>query len=86
MKYFTELLAVALLVLAAYLHSPLVALAVVLLTGVVAAERVFAKSTKDAAITDLVTKYEAYDKKLKELEMHVVNVAERAKTILGENF
>ena len=76
----------ALLGVGVYLKSSIVCIAGVVLWGIAVAEEVFTKASKDAEIVSLVARAEAYEKKLKILEHDLMNVAERAKTILGENF
>jgi hypothetical protein len=76
----------ALLIAGLYLKSGMVCIAGVILWGISVAENVLAKAAKDAEIMMLVSRAEAYEKRLKVLEMDLINVAERAKTILGENF
>jgi hypothetical protein len=80
----------SLLLLAAYLKSSSVCFAAVMvfctLEGITVAENVFTKAAKDAEIVSLVARAEAYEKKLKYLELEITNVAERAKTVLGEHY
>jgi hypothetical protein len=68
------------------LKSPTVAVSSVVLWGLSSAEASLLSKNRDADIVALVTRAESYEKKLKELTQDVTNVAERAKTILGEQF
>lgn len=79
-------LTVALLGVVAYLHSAPVAMSIIVLWGVQAAESVLTRKNRDADIVEIQAALAAAKSKLSSLEMHVVNVAERAKVILGENF
>ncbi len=76
----------ALVILAAYLHSPTCAVAAVLLYSVEVAKVVLQSKGKDAEINALILRAEAYEKRLKVLENDLVSVADRAKTILGEQY
>ncbi len=81
-----DLLAVALVGLGAYLKSPVVCVSAVVLFGLQYAYAVCASKGKDAEVMGLVTRAEAYEKRLKVIEAEVVNVAERAKNLLGDNY
>lgn len=77
---------VSLLAVSLYIKSPMVACSAVVLWGLSSAEIVLQRKNRDADIAGLVAKSEAYEKKLKELELDVNNVAERAQTILGDTY
>lgn len=79
-------LTVALLGVAVYLESPLVATAIVALWAVNASESVLTRKNRDADILEMQASLAAYKAKLGALEMSVTNVAERARTILGETY
>ena len=81
-----DVLAVCLLALSAYMKSPSVAIATVVLYGFSYAESVFARATKDKEIEMLVARAERYEKKLAELTADINNIAERSATILGEAY
>lgn len=81
-----DVLAVCLLGLSAYMKSPAVAIATVVLYGFSYAESVFARATKDKEVMELMARADAYEKKLKELAADINNVAERAATVLGETY
>ncbi len=81
-----DVLLIALVALSAYLKSPVVAVAAVILCAVDSARSVFAAKTRDAEIMALVARADAYEKRHKELDMMVTNVAERSKQILGETY
>jgi len=81
---FKHVLTVALLAIGVYLKSPLTAISAVILHALSVVEAVFSKQNRDADITALVARAEAYEKRMKILESDVTNVAERAKSILGE--
>lgn len=78
------LLTAALLGAAVYLRSSLVAVSIVALWGVGASESVFTRKNKDADITEIQATLAAHKAKMDLLTKDVMNVAERAKTILGE--
>lgn len=75
---------IALLAVGMYLHSPAVSLGSVLLWGCAVAESVFTQKNKDAEIVALILRMEKLEKEHKGLSMDISNVAERAKTVLGE--
>lgn len=81
-----DIVVVALIALGAYLKSPVVCLSVVVLFGLQYAYTVLASKGKDAEVMDLVTRLDGYEKRFKVLEADVVNVAERAKNVLGEHY
>jgi hypothetical protein len=84
MKIPLYVLVALLLAVSIYLKSPVVAVSSVVLWGIASAESVLAKAAKDAEIQMLIARADKYEARLKVLEHDVVNVAERAKTILGE--
>lgn len=75
-----------LLALGAFLRSPSVAISAVILWGFSSLEMVFAKAERSKDIDALIARADAYEKKHKLLEMDIRNVADRAKTILGETY
>lgn len=78
------LLTVALLGAAVYLHSPLVAVAVVALWGIRATEDVMTRKNRDLDVIEIQSTLAAHKAKMDLLTKDIGNVAERAKTILGE--
>lgn len=80
------ILTAALLAVAVYLRSPMTAIAIVGLWGVSAAEAVLTRKNRDADITELMETMRAHKAKMDLLTKDIGNVAERARTILGENF
>lgn len=80
------LLTVALLAVAVYLRSPMTAIVTVGLWGVSAAESVFTRKNRDADIAELMDTMRSHKAKMDLLTKDITNVAERARTILGENF
>ena len=80
------LLTVALLAVAVYLRSPMTAIAIVGLWAVRASEAVFTRKNRDADITEMQATLAAHKAQMSALTRDVTNVAERARTILGENF
>lgn len=80
------LLTVALLGAAIYLRSPLIAVATVALWGVNALESVFTRKNKDADIVEIQAMLAAHKAKIDLLTKDINNVAERARTILGETY
>lgn len=80
------LLTIALLSVAVYLKSPLIAMSIVALWGVKASELVFTRKNRDEDIIEIMTTISAHKARMASLERDVVNVADRARTILGENF
>lgn len=75
-----------LLVAGVYLHSPLAVVSGVLLWGISVAESVVNRKNRDAEIAGLILRMEKVEQRNKVLENDVMNVAERAKNILGENY
>lgn len=84
--YEKHLVATVLTAVAVYLKSPSMLVMPVLVYALGVAESVLSKASKDAEVVMLVNRAEAYEKRLRILEQDVVNVAERAKTILGETY
>jgi hypothetical protein len=80
------LLTAALLGVSVYLHSPLVAMSIVALWAVNASESVLTRKNRDADITDMLATMASHKAKMDSLTRDITNVAERARTILGENF
>lgn len=80
------LLTMALLAVSVYLKSPVIAVSIVALWGVKASEIVLSRKNRDEDITELMSTIAAHKNRMASLERDVVNVAERARTILGENF
>lgn len=78
------MLTIALLCAAVYLHSPLIAVSIVALWGVNASEAVFTRKNRDADITEIQAVIASHKAKMDLLTKDISNVAERAKTILGE--
>lgn len=85
MKYVpTYILAASLICLSIYLKSPIVAVSAVALWGLLVAESVLNQKNRDAEIVELIRRMEKLEKEHKTLSMDITNVAERAKTVLGE--
>jgi len=78
------ILTAALLGLGAYLHSPMVVACSVVLWGLDITETVLNQKKKDAEISGLILRMEKLEKRNSELQNDITNVAERAKTVLGE--
>lgn len=77
-------LTAALLAVAVYLRSPMTAIAIVGLWGVRAAEAVFTRKNRDADLTEIMATLAAHKAQMSMLTKDITNVAERAKTILGD--
>ena len=80
------ILTVALLAVSVYLRSPLTAIMTVGLWGVSAAESVFTRKNRDADIAEMMDTLKSHKAQMALLTKDITNVAERARTILGENF
>ncbi len=80
------LLTMAMLAVAVYLRSPMTAIAIVGLWAVKASESVFTRKNRDSDITEILATMASHKAKMDMLTRDVTNVAERARTILGENF
>lgn len=78
------LLVAALLAEAVYLHSPVVAVSAVALWGVQVAQTILTRKNRDADIMDMQATLAAHKAKMDALTKDITNVAERAKTILGD--
>lgn len=78
------LLTTALLTVAVYLHSPFIAVAIVALWGVSASEAVFTRKNRDADILEMQATLAQHKSQMALLTKDITNVAERAKTILGD--
>lgn len=81
-----DLLIVSLLAIGTYLKSSPVVISAVVLWAIVAAEAVLSQKNKDSEIVTLISRMEKLEKDHSLLSGDIRNVAERAKTILGENF
>lgn len=79
-------LTAALLAVAVYLHSPMTAIAIVGLWAVNASESVFTRKNRDTDIAEMMETMNSHKAKMDLLTKDISNVAERARTILGENF
>lgn len=80
------LLTVALLGAAVYLRSPLIAVSVVALWGINTSESVLTRKNRDADIAEMQATIAAHKIKMESLSKDIHNVADRARTILGETF
>jgi hypothetical protein len=80
------LVTIALLAMAAYLRSPMIAVAVVGLWGIHVCETIFTRKNRDADITEILATIAAHKAQMSTLTKDITNVAERARTILGENY
>ena len=78
------LLTTALLVVAVYLKSPVIAVSIVALWGVNASETVFTRKNRDSDIVDMLATMAQHKAKMEMLTKDITNVAERAKVILGD--
>jgi len=80
------ILTLCLLAVSIYLHSPMTAIAIVGLWAVNAAQAVMARKNRDDDIVEMQATLAAHKAQMSALTRDVTNVAERARTILGENF
>ena len=80
------ILTLCLLAVSVYLHSPMTAMAIVGLWAVKASEAVFTRKNRDADIAEIMDVITAQKAQMAVLTRDIVNVSERARTILGENF
>jgi hypothetical protein len=80
------LLTTAMLGMAAYLHSPMTAIAIVGLWAVKASEAVFTRKNRDADIAEIMSVIAAHKAQMSILTQDITNVSKRAQVILGENF
>ena len=80
------LLTSAMLGEAVYLHSPIIAVAIVALWAVKGAEIVLSRKNRDADILEIMETLKSHKAQMSMLTKDITNVSERARTILGENF
>lgn len=80
------LLTIALLGAAIYLRSPMIAMSIVALWGVRAAETILTRQNRDADISEIQATLASHKAKMDALVKDVTNVAERARVILGETY
>lgn len=80
------LLTVALLGEAVYLRSPLIAVSAVVLWGIQVVQTVLTRKNRDADIAEIMDTMKSHKAQMSMLTKDITNVAERARTILGENF
>ena len=80
------LLTTALLAVAVYLQSSIIAVAIVALWGVNASEAIFTRKNRDADIIDMLATMAQHKAKMEMLTKDITNVAERAKVILGDTY
>ena len=80
------LLTMALLGVAIYLRSPMTAVVTVALWAVKGAEVVMTRKNRDADIAEMMATMTAHKAQMSLLTKDINNVAERARTILGENY
>lgn len=85
-KYALYIFTASLLATGVYLHSAAAVISGVVLWGIAVAESVVNRKNRDTEIAGLILRMEKVEMKNKSLEHDVMNVAERAKTILGETF
>ena len=76
----------AILGMAVYLHSPMVCVSLIALWGINAAQSIMTRKNRDADIAGMLYTIASHKAKMDMLTRDVTNVAERARTILGENF
>ena len=79
-------LTAALLAVAVYLKSPVIAVSVVALWAVHASETIFTRKNRDSDIAEIMATLASHKAQMSTLTRDITNVAERARTILGENF
>ena len=80
------LLTTAILAMAVYLKSPMVCASIIPLWGISATQTIMTRKNRDADITEMQATLAAHKAQMSALTRDVTNVAERARTILGENF
>ena len=80
------ILTIALLGVAVYLKSPIIAVSVVALWGVHASEAILTRKNRDADIAEIMDVITAHKAQMASLTRDITNVADRARHILGENF
>lgn len=78
------LLTISMLAVAVHLQSPMTAIAIVGLWAVRAAESIFTRKNRDADISEIMSALAANKAQMSMLTKDITNVAERAKTILGD--
>lgn len=78
------LLTMALLGIAVYLRSPIIAVVTVGLWAISATEAIMTRKNRDADIVEMQATLAAHKAKMDLLTKDITNVAERAKTILGD--
>jgi hypothetical protein len=78
------LLTASLLAVAVYLKSPVIAVAIVALWGVNASEAVFTRKNRDSDILEIQQTIASHKAKMDALTTDITNVANRARTILGD--
>lgn len=79
-------LTAALLGVSTYLRSPMTAMSIVGLWAVAAAEIIMTKNNREADIAAIMATLTQHKAQMSLLTKDITNVAERARTILGENF
>jgi hypothetical protein len=80
------LLTTAMLAMAAYLHSPMTAIAIVGLWAVKASEAILTRKNRDADIAEMMATMASHKAQMSILTQDITNVSKRAQVILGENF
>jgi hypothetical protein len=80
------LLTLAILGMAVYLKSPVVCVSIIALWAVNAAQTIMTRKNRDADIAEIMSVITAHKAQMSALTRDITNVAERAKTILGEGF
>lgn len=80
------LLTCAILGMAVYLKSPMVCVSIIALWAINAAQSIMTRKNRDADIAEIISTISAHKAQMATLTRDITNVAERARTILGENF
>jgi len=80
------ILTIALLAASVYLKSPAIAMSIVALWGINTSEAVFTRKNRDADIVEMQATLASHKATMATLTTDITNVANRARTILGENF
>lgn len=80
------ILTAALLAVAVYLRSPIVCVGIIALWGITATQAIMTRKNRDADITEMMDTLQSHKAQMSLLTKDITNVAERARTILGENF
>ncbi len=78
------LLTSAILGMAVYLRSPIVCVSIIALWAVNAAQMIMTRKNRDADIAEIIATIAAHKAQMSTLTRDITNVAERAKTILGD--